>query len=971
MAEIGTIRQSDREINPGTPNPPSSAFGAGVAQALGSMAQTMQTAALAGADLQTAQDTVNLAYKQRQDRITKANLNVEFLKLTNDLRLETQEDYNNAPLGAAGFTDQTKGKVDTAYNDFLAKVPEDMRPDFVSLIEQQKIDITNTAFSLQTDAENKKYVGQLTDLQNDAVNQIMGAVIPPGSNSEDVLTGIENNIAATFDEMLANSPLDAQSTKDLRDKLVVTIKSAKLARVAQDDALGFSSNGGEIPQGVKQTGERIHSDGPVAAGLSPVAVGLLKAIAGPESGGDYNVLYSPGERTYFSDMSQHPNVSTRIPDGLHEGETSTAAGKYQDLKSTWDYIQQNLGLPDFGPESQDRGNWWYAGDVYSRATGGRNLEMVLMSGNGPAIIQAKRILEGTWTGLKNLSDQEFVATVTGSSGNPSTLITDPEYSIIPFDARVAIIQDASAKAGQIQAQMIADANAQKTAAMDNLLKGLSDGSMTPIDSMNFRKQYGTTYEEDQKIDKVYQEHNAQAFAATQFLTNTQDPNFVVDTEEDKKQAAAFIEAGGVVQALENQDTNYVDTALVPMITKTNYIPPNLVSALTSMASNRDPQAATFAMDTLSKLRAQQPNEFDRAFGNDMALNTSLYNAAKGSISENDLLAYIRNQNDPAMRALNDARREIVKKQLSDSPETFAPKNIASEMGLSAEPSMLTGQALFSEFWPVYNYMFAATGDQSKAMAAASDALKSRWGEFNVAGEMQVMRYPPSITAKPFEGSHDYVTEQLYRDFNFDQGQNYQLISDGMTEAQYLSGGKASYKLAKLDDNGMVVKILTWADTAGYDPKTDHEIGNQVMRWYPEISSDMVNKQIERTMIKTEIQKTSNQMWDQPINRYSGDPNEDYFMLAHKQEVLQQQLELGGKDFYKKPDFFGPLIRGIAPMRGTEVSDVIESLKSFKAETPEEYKKKLLEVDKQIDKMYPVFQRWEVRMRIQNLLKGFE
>jgi len=47
------------------------------------------------------------------------------------------------------------------------------------------------------------------------------------------------------------------------------------------------------------------------------------------------------------------------------------------------------------------------------------------------------------------------------------------------------------------------------------------------------------------------------------------------------------------------------------------------------------------------------------------------------------------------------------------------------------------------------------------------------------------------------------------------------------------------------------------------------------------------------------------------------------------------------------------------------------LKTFKAETPEEYKKKLLEVDKQIDKMNPIFQRWEVRMRIQNLLKGFE
>jgi muramidase (phage lysozyme) len=40
--------------------------------------------------------------------------------------------------------------------------------------------------------------------------------------------------------------------------------------------------------------------------------------------------------------------------GLEPGCVSTAAGKYQIILPTWVQAQNALGLPDFGPESQDR-----------------------------------------------------------------------------------------------------------------------------------------------------------------------------------------------------------------------------------------------------------------------------------------------------------------------------------------------------------------------------------------------------------------------------------------------------------------------------------------------------------------------------------------------------------------------------------------------------------------------------------------
>lgn len=79
---------------------------------------------------------------------------------------------------------------------------------------------------------------------------------------------------------------------------------------------------------------------------NPKIRAFLDGIAWAE-GANYNTLYGSGT---FSDYSRHPN--RRITAGAY---TSTAAGRYQFLYSTWIGIQRELGLPDFSPRSQDIG----------------------------------------------------------------------------------------------------------------------------------------------------------------------------------------------------------------------------------------------------------------------------------------------------------------------------------------------------------------------------------------------------------------------------------------------------------------------------------------------------------------------------------------------------------------------------------------------------------------------------------------
>lgn len=53
----------------------------------------------------------------------------------------------------------------------------------------------------------------------------------------------------------------------------------------------------------------------------------------------------------FNDYRDHPRVLVSLP---RYGIKSSAAGRYQFLRSTWDDLRARLGLPDFGPVSQDR-----------------------------------------------------------------------------------------------------------------------------------------------------------------------------------------------------------------------------------------------------------------------------------------------------------------------------------------------------------------------------------------------------------------------------------------------------------------------------------------------------------------------------------------------------------------------------------------------------------------------------------------
>jgi len=141
---------------------------------------------------------------------------------------------------------------------------------------------------------------------------------------------------------------------------------------------------------------------PVAPGLKPHEQALLNGIAKPESGGRYDIRYSPGGGTTFAETGEHPGLYEPGPAG-----PSSAAGRYQFVKSTWDRV---AGDAPFTRENQDLMALKLAREDYNARTK-RDLDVDLLSeGFSPRI---QRALQPTWAGLgKGLAENAAVYNAT-------------------------------------------------------------------------------------------------------------------------------------------------------------------------------------------------------------------------------------------------------------------------------------------------------------------------------------------------------------------------------------------------------------------------------------------------------------------------------------------------------------------------------------------------------------------------------
>jgi muramidase (phage lysozyme) len=229
----------------------------------------------------------------------------------------------------------------------------------------------------------------------------------------------------------------------------------------------------------------------VDGSLSPEMRGLLDTIHGSETpNGGYDTLYGGGSiqkvRPGF-DYSDHP----RMMFPAQYGPTS-AFGRYQITKTTWDADKDRFGLTDITPESQDQWAAKKAADLYSKTYNGAafkgfsnltgNLDNDLAANrNNPGFLSAVgHTLSNEWTSLPGglqpnaqtiLFAQRFAKNIAINSGEAGLtsdpaeverrIATDPLLADRP-ELRKAVLQDTMSKiAIQSRAESLAAKQAKE------------------------------------------------------------------------------------------------------------------------------------------------------------------------------------------------------------------------------------------------------------------------------------------------------------------------------------------------------------------------------------------------------------------------------------------------------------------------------------------------------------------------------
>lgn len=830
-----------------TPQLGPESFGAGIGQALRNMGSSIAGLQRSEDMLQEAQAQVTRAYDRRQLNLSRAQAQADFIRMESEFRREQVQRSTEAPPDGEGFTNNEFALARKRSQEFLSSLQVELQEEFLSDTEQFIQNSTDVAFDFENTAERTDFQRTTRDLTSEVINQILSTEVPL-----EELDAIEDNWRSVLEERLSLSPLTQAETEVLGEELTGFVTRAKLARETQEEALLNLATGQGTPDALITTanGRVVKSrDGrPVASGLPAAAVGLLTAIARPESAGAYNIMYSPEGSRYFEDFSSHPNQPAVINYGKHKGELSSAAGKYQFIKGTWDRVAAGAGLSDFSPESQDLGAWWLAQDDYRKRTG-RDLLTVLQSGNYSLIAQARTILAPTWEGLKNVSNEEFFKSVVDATGTTSSLIFDEEFASIPFGERQEI-----AAAGQAQAQAIRNQQAQASIAASNqafndLARMIEsrDTTATPTTIRLAARQQGWSFQQEQQLVNQWEEQNAESLLAAQTIVGLDDPNTLWTPNAAGTQSglnALYKETSAVTQ-LNDMNEAYVDSVLLPSVQRTMTLTPGMASSLLQQAQSTNIQQSAFALRTLAKMQEVAPGAVTTALSSEQENMITAFRSLDGFVAEDQLMKQIGLYADPQFEAVRAVAGKRFDQEVSDGNLDFSIRGVANTLfsGIFvSEPHVddLQGGQLSAEYQQLLRTQYTLTGNIEQAKNNAKEIIERRWGVVEVNGRRQVMKYPPTQVLPPFNGSHDYVFEQFSQDTGGDEG--YFFFSTEQTGRELARGIAPSYAITRIDENGTIMPVFM-RDLPGFSG-TEEE-GRRPARFVAEVTQTMIDKQVEK------------------------------------------------------------------------------------------------------------------------------
>lgn len=496
-----------------------------------------------------------------------------------------------------------------------------------------------------------------------------------------------------------------------------------------------------------------------AAGLPPEAYQLLGVISGTESP-DYRTK-NGGEK--FSGFADHPR-------SVGAGGKSTAAGRYQMVRGTWDRVQQALNLPDFGPASQDVGAWWLAAQDFKTRTG-RDLVADIRAGN---FAQIKAGLGDTWQGIAKLSDDKFAERMKAAGGKSPTIA--PQYServsglldTLPAHYAARLREAADTGVSAAETEFATRIKAQRVAAADEYKLRIAQDDLT-LTRQEILDNPSLDNGDRASLITSLKSRQGEIIETQKAISDFQAGNLTVDPYSDSGKKVVDRVWSTIATKIEPKQR----LAMVEEVTRqAGVVPTPVVHAVRSDLVSDQVATVANAANLASRLRAINPAALERQPGGKDILDAAVafdhltktvgldpHVAAKRLIDARDPTKV----KERAALMTSEPVKDFIEKQATESNV----RNVFDRGLFHLDPKLgetpATSAAMVDEFKGILKEsLFDAAGDQDLATKMASERFRRRYAvsDFTIAGPSVVARFPVEITyPADASGSRDYVRTQ--------------------------------------------------------------------------------------------------------------------------------------------------------------------------------------------------------------------
>lgn len=768
-------------------------FGAGVGAALSGLASAFD-------ENENAKVMLANAEEERRTRLRRASTDTEFIRWQGERTREVMERQGNAPVGAAGLTDQTYESLGASFEEFASRTGLDPEESalYRERFESFRQSTTTQVFAFEFEESNRALGNEITGI----IDLSRQEVYEDPALFEDRY----QRLAQIIDESPLPPAVKEQLEQEAYNQLATTLFSAKLE----------ASLNNQTPTG-PATGEN-----PVAPGLSPIQRGILNAIAKPESNGDYFVRYGGTTQgpAYFTDISDHPRIFEEGPHG-----PSSAAGRYQITATTWDRALRDMRAAGyeidgtFSPLNQDRVALFIAEQEFLQQTGIPLAEAAANRGQLPMV---REVLAGLgdrvlWAGLDALSDDEFANIVLGGRGlagggtgdSPAPdLYSDPRFDRLPFDMKLEA-QRATEQALALQRQQRADAAQAETEALYNSLRvSFSNLEANAIEQAEAAIASGriTDAAQIEKLRSLQEEELGNRRDYSQMQSRVRNGEMLL--AEDGPALDIFAQRSGILEGIQSRDTAYLP-ALETLMLQNGALPANVVELLSRQFVSPDPAQQMFAMDALASLWTADSRVAASVLGEKAAEQAALAASLlqftadpRQALAQANILQ--QPESAPQRRVLREQAEELLLEQGSsdflEKMTSWWERNlIGYELITGAnetrEPGTPAENFLFqSEFREQFTRFYTLTGgNEEAAMDAAAKVMSFTYSPNPNTGElMKHSPTAPQMGVPTFNNSYQWIDEAVRRQAGIAEDAPYSLVADAQTLRDRQTNGAPTY-----------------------------------------------------------------------------------------------------------------------------------------------------------------------------------